>query len=951
MTSSPRTRATGFTAAIAIVAALLSPLLAVSAANAAYPSPFVGVSANGQNWADEQLGAMTVGTAYSDSVARAPGAHSWEVVGTLPAGLSSALVGDDYVISGTPTTAGDRSFEIWSTLDGETDKLTFSVTVIGTPSTSLSLIVNGPTTTSPGQTQNWEIRIKNSTGAYALNPTIRFTPPPGFQVSQPFAYPNWNCSFSATIVCSNSNGLGFNADNYAFTFVTTAPSSFATSTVTSTAQVSGTNAPAVASSYTTAVNLPDPTIAQPVDSSYRSISLTGYAPNLATTGSMKFFTSAGLELGSANVQSNGSATFTGAIPASLSGTSVGIYAEYYNSGGTYVDTSATSAPVYIYQQLTVGGGFFLNGQAYTGDVSLHIYADGTYPGYFYQRDVSGGTYTANPSAGLPYEYYMFASIDEAGTTHYNDANVYLPGNIGHTTVGPQNFTDTMNFYWESAPVFTDSTIAAPRQNTAYTDEVVATSNVDVDYEITTGTLPTGLSLDEETGAITGTATVLGQPYELRITASNGYGTSSVDITGTVLEEHTAPTWTDQALGEFRFNQTVTDGVAASGDPTIVYEVSTGHLPTGVTLNETTGQLAGSPSVLGEQYEFQLHAYSDWGSVTADFDGEVLPVLAGPAWTDSTIGELRVGETLTDGISASGEPVPTYTSLNLPSWVTLNAATGAISATPTVAGPYDFTITAANSEGSVSQQFIGEVEAAWIAPTFTDETILPLQGGVYLDDQVLATGDGPITYSVPLGDLPSWLTLNAANGLISGTAPLSAVGDPYSFTVTASAHGFTDAVTISGVVAAAPEVILDPTFVVGDLAAGAEFDFTIAGAEGLTEYSVTVNSTPAIVASGFTSALGSASGVGAIPSSITPGAHSIVLLTSASDGTPRTTTVWFTVLANGRIGAISLTGPFSVTAAAALAATGVDIAPLGAGALLMLLAGFVVLRRQRRSQQA
>jgi hypothetical protein len=113
--------------------------------------------------------------------------------------------------------------------------------------------------------------------------------------------------------------------------------------------------------------------------------------------------------------------------------------------------------------------------------------------------------------------------------------------------------------------------------------------------------------------------------------------------------------------------------------------------------------------------------------------------------------------------------------------------------------------------------------------------------------------------------------------------------------------------------------------------------------------VTVNSTPVVVASGTTSVLGNAGGTAAIPA-IGAGAHSIVLLTYAADGTTRTTTVWFTILRNGTIGAISLLGPLAYSEAA-LAGTGVDpMVPAGAAALLLLL-GVAALRTRKRLQQA
>lgn len=88
----------------------------------------------------------------------------------------------------------------------------------------------------------------------------------------------------------------------------------------------------------------------------------------------------------------------------------------------------------------------------------------------------------------------------------------------------------------------------------------------------------------------------------------------------------------------------------------------------------------------------------------------------------------------------------------------------------------------------------------------------------------------------------------------------------------------------------------------------------------------------------------------VPSSIDAGAHSIVLVTTVTDGTARSVTVWFTVLRNGTIGAISLLGPVAFNEAA-LAATGVQIElPLGGALLMMLLGGVLLARRASRTRQ-
>jgi hypothetical protein len=73
----------------------------------------------------------------------------------------------------------------------------------------------------------------------------------------------------------------------------------------------------------------------------------------------------------------------------------------------------------------------------------------------------------------------------------------------------------------------------------------------------------------------------------------------------------------------------------------------------------------------------------------------------PQWTDQTIGALRVGTAVADGVAATGNPPALYSLVSgaLPLGLALDPLTGAIAGTPEVAGPYSFTIRASNGVGS------------------------------------------------------------------------------------------------------------------------------------------------------------------------------------------------------------------------------------------------------------
>jgi len=119
-----------------------------------------------------------------------------------------------------------------------------------------------------------------------------------------------------------------------------------------------------------------------------------------------------------------------------------------------------------------------------------------------------------------------------------------------------------------------------------------------------------------------------EPYDIQVSNSNG-------LSGTLSDQinvDNAPTWTTASgtLGTFDNYDTVNVSVSAT-DPegdTIVYSVQTGSLPTGLSLNSSTGAITGTVSgaTSSTTYSFTLRATA--GSKTSDraFTFTINPVI-------------------------------------------------------------------------------------------------------------------------------------------------------------------------------------------------------------------------------------------------------------------------------------------------------------------------------------
>lgn len=160
-----------------------------------------------------------------------------------------------------------------------------------------------------------------------------------------------------------------------------------------------------------------------------------------------------------------------------------------------------------------------------------------------------------------------------------------------------------------------------------------------------------------------------------------------------------PSWADSSVASTATRGTAySDGVSAYSASS--YGIVSGQLPAGLSLNTSNGAITGTPTTV-ESRSFTIRAYGTYeGSVDTALSIAVNPAL--PVFSDSTVASsANVGVAYSDGVSASEAASYSVYSGTLPTGLSLNTSTGAITGTPTTPGTYTFVIRATNVTGSTN----------------------------------------------------------------------------------------------------------------------------------------------------------------------------------------------------------------------------------------------------------
>lgn len=685
-----------------------------------------------------------VNTAWTFTVSASGGTapYSWSVASgsSLPSWLTMNSAGQ---LSGTPTQSGSVSFTLVVTDSSSTHQSasqTFNLTVAGAGSQ-----VSITTSSLP----NGNVGSAYSASFAATGGTAPYT----WSVGNTSTWPTWLSINASTGALTGTPNVTSNSSITVQVADSSSPAQTATKTLSF--SIAGAIPPLVI----TTTSLPNGSVG------------SAYSATLAATGGTSPY--------SWSIAS-------GALPSGVTlAASTGAITGTPTASGSFSVTMKVTDSGSIQKVTTQAFSFTVSGAGQPLSVASSSLASGTVnAAYSVSLLAAGGTspYSWSMTSGSLPAGLTMASFGVISGTPTASGSFSITVQVTDSSSTQQKATKSLTLTVAAAPPLVISTSSLPngQVSVAYSASLAATGgNSPYTWSITSGALPSGLTLTASTGAITGTPTASGSFSITVQVADSGAAqqktTKSISFTVAVAPPPTLVISTS-SLAAGQVGTAYSASLSATGGKSpYTWSIISGALPSGVTLTASTGAISGTPTASGS-FSITVQAADSASPQQKASKSLTLTVTSTTPTLSITTSSLPNGQSGTAysaTLSASGGTSPYNWSLSsgsLPTGVSLGS-NGQVSGTPTQSGSFSITIQVADSAShTASKTYILTVAAGGPTPLAISTSSLPGgQVGSPYSTVVSATGGTtPYSWSVISGSLPAGLTLSAATGQITGT---------------------------------------------------------------------------------------------------------------------------------------------------------------------------------------
>ncbi len=338
-----------------------------------------------------------------------------------------------------------------------------------------------------------------------------------------------------------------------------------------------------------------------------------------------------------------------------------------------------------------------------------------------------------------------------------------------------------------------SSLPASVVNKAYSVTSFSATGGSGSYTWSATGLPSGIVISSTTGAIAGTplAASTGSVTVTVADSTSGQTVSSSPLTLTVYPTLTiqSPTSFGPAVLGQSFGPVQVVATGGSG----TYSYSATGLPFGVSIGSSTGSISGTPGSTAGPSSVTITVSDPTSGQTVTTPIIILRVytalnLSAPASLPPAVQNQTYS--VTSFGSTGGSGTYAWSATGLPSGLSINPATGAITGTPTATGSSAIVVTVQDSTSGQSASSVSLPLTVYSVVTITAPASFgpAVLGQSFGPVSVLATG-GSGTYTYSATGLPQGLSINSS-GVISGTPNGSAGTSTVAVTVNDPTSGQT-----------------------------------------------------------------------------------------------------------------------------------------------------------------